>query len=364
MNDKLHHIRLVAGLEIDPGSLSRRVLTRRQADELAAHLSADLARVVPEVRESMLVVGGSLLEPTELIRPGYPVWQALEELTANSLREGEFQPQIMAIGAFSNRMPHSALQPPAGSPQGQFIALPLLLVCQAEGAEAIESALEDELFERGSMDPPARAVLSQSVGMESIHGQLLTLADLVALQHVQLDSAGLGAFWPAIEHVLLESHKSIALDLPANLDASWNAVDQIFDIRFESFNQADGRIEDYALWLRALRTLTALLEAHGVAWRAVPVEPVVLDREGRMMIEAAGSTDHPDCLTVHNHPDLGLVCWSVVEDGRLMHLYPLNPAAAGAIERDLAARGLPRVYHCDTPNHDPETGRLQPATEQ
>lgn len=364
MNDKLHHIRLLAGLEIHPGTISRRVLTRRETDELASHLAADLARVQPDVHSSMLVVGGALLEPAELIRPGYPAWQGLEELSENSLRRDGFEPQIMAIGAFSGRMPHEKLQPPGNPPGGQFIALPLLLVCDEQTAGVIESALERDLFESGSIDPPARAVLEQSVGMESVHGQLLTVNDLLALQRVQLDSAGLGGFWPAVEHILLQPEVDFRPDLPGGLKADWTPGAQRFEIRFESFDQATGKIDDYALWLRAFRMLTALLETHGIDWHPVSREPVAPDQEGKVLVENAGRCDQADSLTVHHHPDLGLVCWSLVEQGRLKHLYPLDPGTAVAVEQDLAARTPARVYHCRTPNHDSATGRLQPAPDQ
>ncbi len=361
MNQTLHHIRLAVGLEIESAALTGRALDRDRASELAGHLSADLARVLPEADQTLLTVTAGLFEPNELLRPGLPAWQGMEELVANLLRQSGFRPQVMAFGARNARMPHAALQPPDSSPLGRFIVLPLLLTCPLETAESIESTLERELFESGSIDPPARALLHEHAGMDSVHGQLLTANDLIALQHVQLDSAGLGGFWPVIEQLLLAGHADHDFELPAQLTARWQAEEQRIDIQFLGHDQAVDREIDYVLWTRAFRTLAALLDAHGVSWQARADAPLTFDATGQMMIETTGKTDRPDSLTVHQHPDIGLVAWTVVEDGRMMHLYPLHPRATGRIEHQLTGRRSAPVIRCDTINTDPDTRKLAPA---
>ncbi len=361
MNESVHHIRLLAGLEIQPGESPGRTLDRHRAEQLAGHLAADLQRVVPAVDGSMLVLGAGLFEPFELMRPGFPAWCALEDLAESTLRERGFEPRILAIGSHRSRMPHEQLQPPEDAPQGQFLAMPMTLLCPADEADSLKKALEEALFERGSIDPPARALLADAAGLETVHGQLLTLADLVALQHVQLDSAGLGGFWPVVEEVLVEEDRNHEHELPAGLTARWDAGSRRVDLPFTSLDQFDGDPDDYALWLRAFRTLTTLLDSHGIEWRAHPAHPVVFDEDYSAMIESTGATDSPDGITMHHHPDIGLLAWTVVEDGRMMHVYPLRPESANRVMRDLAARGLTRFDATDQLHTDPETGRLRPA---
>src|SRR5699024_1426773 len=183
-------------------------------------------------------------------------------------------------------------------------------------------------------DPPARALLSEACGVETVHGQLLTLADLIALQHVQLDSVGLGGFWPVVEQILVDDTRAKAHTLPAELEARWEPESASVNITFISFDQYAGELSDYTLWLRSLRTLTTLLDTHGVDWRAMAEAPVVFDPDGPSMIESAGPSQHPDGITAHRHPDIGLLAWTVVEDGRMMHIYPLRPQAAERIRQD------------------------------
>src|SRR5699024_7721129 len=101
----------------------------------------------------------------------------------------------------------------------------------------------------------------------------------------------------------------------------------------------------------------------GVDWRAMAEAPVVFDPDGPSMIESAGPSQHPDGITAHRHPDIGLLAWTVVEDGRMMHIYPLRPQAAERIRQDMTARGLPRFDQQQQIHFDPENGRLRPASE-
>ncbi|QOC21927.1 hypothetical protein IC757_12940 [Wenzhouxiangella sp. AB-CW3] len=364
MNQALHHIRLAAGLEIqsDPASV-KRVLAREPASELAAHLARDLARVVPEVEQTMLVAGGALFEPTELLQPGLPAWTALEELAGNLLRQSGFQPQVLAIGAHEGRLPHRDLQPGADAPLGQFLVIPLVLLGPTDQATSIEQRLEASLFETGAVHPPGRALLQTQLGLDTVHGQLLTANDLIALQHVQLDGAGLGGFWPVIEHALMAPDQPRTFELPGALSANWNAHAKRLDVQFLGHDQALARQLDPVLWTRAFRTMIALLDAHAVDWQAIGENPLTFDSARQMMIEAAGSASHADGLTVHHHPQLGLLAWTVVEDGNMHHLHPLRPSAAEAIEQELSTRHGQRAVHCRSPQTDPMSGCLQPATD-
>lgn len=358
-----YHIPLVAAVEIEAPDDIRRVLDRDQADAVAGHLAADLARLLSEAARTRLVVAGALFEPAEVLRPGFAAWQAIRELSSQG-RLRDFSAEVVAFGAHAGRMPHAALQPPEAPPQGRLLVMPLVMSDPADAASSLESRLEAELFERGSIDPPARAALAEATGIEIIHAQCLTRADLLALHQVQLDSAGLGGFWPLIEHALLSPDRNVELTLPGELTTRWRADDARAEIDFVSFDQSDVDAADYVLWLRALRSTTALLEAHGIDWHAVSTEPVVFDPATGLMIETRGTSSRPEGLTVHQHPEVGLVAWTLVEDGRLFHLYPLDADGALRNRERLEQRMSSRIRHCDTLLIDPDTGRLQAAPRQ
>lgn len=354
MNSALHHIRLLAGFEVQAGQPGQRLLDRPSCERLANALAEDLARVEPGVSSAMLVVGGCLLEPNEMLQPGWPAWQALGDLARSVIREHGSSGQILAIGSHQGRPADARLSPPPQAPAGQFLAVPMLLISD-EPLDKLRRTMEEKLFETGGVHPPARALLSDAIGLDTVHGQLLTLTDLVALQHVQMDTAGLGGFWPVIEHILLDADQSTAFELPAGLTADWNAEDPGITIRFVSLDQIDGNGDDYALWLRAFRSLCALLDAHGISWQ--PDSGLDLEQDGNILSESAGSSDRQDSLTEHSHPDCGLVAWTLIENGQQRNLYPLSSAGLQQLARQFRERGL--ESRANTINNS--TRNLEPA---
>ena len=46
-----------------------------------------------------------------------------------------------------------------------------------------------------------------------------------------------------------------------------------------------------------------------------------------VLIQEAGATEAEDSVTEQAEPELGLIAWTVVEQGQLRHIYPLNALA-------------------------------------
>ncbi len=364
MSSSAHHIhiRLLAGLEISPEGDGRRRLGRADSEALAEAVANDLARIIPEAAEGMLSVAGALFEPGELLRPGWPAWQAMTEIADSLIQRQGLASRLMALGAHQGSLPHSALNPPETAPEGLFLAIPMVLSVAPDHAQELSSRLEASLFEQGGLHPPTLAAIAQGSGYSPVHGQLLTRADLLALQQVQLDSAGLAAFWPLVEHALLEPHESRDdFELPGRLGACWDVDSSSVRVTFTSFNQFDSSPDDYALWLRALRVLLAVLDSHGVAWRVDHDAPVVADKDEHILVENAGKTDQPDGLTLHQHAELGLVAWSLASNGQLGHYYPLTASAVRRLQSRWKEAGLEPVRHPDGLGRDPSTGHMAPA---
>jgi len=103
----LHHIPLVAAIEIRPPSPDARgTFEREQIERLGAVVAEDLAAVVGEVTRGRLIVGPALLEPAQVINPEFAPFPALERLAA--LRPG-FEPGVTSIGLHRGRAPGEAL---------------------------------------------------------------------------------------------------------------------------------------------------------------------------------------------------------------------------------------------------------------
>ncbi|MGY6588691.1 MAG: hypothetical protein ACXIUB_10465 [Wenzhouxiangella sp.] len=340
MIEKPHHIRLLAGFELEPRPGMTRRLDRELSQALAQALARDLSRVCPEAERGMLVLGGSLLEPAELLRPGDPAWTALGDLARPVIRERGFQSQILAIGSHRGQILDRRLAGDQEEPQGAFLALPILLIVDAADAEEINRALEATLFEKGSIDPPARALLGEQAGINTVHGQLLTRNDLLAIQHVQMDTAGLGGFWPLVENVLIDASNDHELTLPGDLIARWEASEQSVSLPFSTFDEAGLGLDDYAQQLAAFRAVQSLLALHGIAWSCRDAQSGAA-RPADQLRETGRSETADDGVTIQLHPACGLVAWTVSRAGQLEHWYPLSPTGFEQLQQDIEALGLP-----------------------
>lgn len=327
MIESPHHIRLLAAIEVSaPAAKAHRTLDRSQADALAGAVAEDLAHVVPAVACGRLMLGGCLLEPTELLRPGFPAWQALESLPGSA----QATPGIVAVGSHRGRMPAAALEAPPGLPAGAMLAVPLLLTVPHAEADALESTLEQELFERAALRPPSLAQIA-ATGFQPIHGQLMTANDLLALVRVQLAAAGLDPFWPPVEHALVEPDNPRSFELPAGLTADYGQDGLRF--HFRPFRPAGQDAADYILWMRAFRQTTALADAHGVPWQI----ETGLDSDPRgWLVDDRGPDAGPDRAVAQSDADTGVIAWSVCRDGFHTDCYPLTSGAAQRLQRQLA----------------------------
>jgi hypothetical protein len=334
----VNDIRLVATFEVEAQANAQRILSRQDCGTLADALAEDLVRLAGRASEGMLVVGGGLLEPGELLRADLPCWQALSELSRSAAQSPDHGGQILAIGAHQGRLPDARLAPAGNRIHGQLLALPILLRGPDALIGELEATLEADLFERGGLHPPSRAAFSQATGLDTGHGQWMTLNDFIALTHVQMDTAGLGAFWPVIEHTLLQPEESAEFELPGQLRADWNADEGEVRIQFRTFDDQGGSLEDYALWTQAFRSLSALLSVHGMVARIISGHTVDSNRQA--LVEAAGPCSLPPGVTEQTHPDCGLLCWTLVEDEHQYHLYPLNSEGLVRLQQDFRQRGF------------------------
>lgn len=343
MNDASNHIRLVAGFEIRPPTGDcRYVLERDESRRLGGLVAEDLSRCAPEVTSGHLVTGPALLEPGQIISPDHAPWQAMARLSGLDADPGPGREAgITSIGANVGQLAHAPLMPYWSPPRGLFVCLPILLAADVAELDPLRSKLEQTLFETGSLRPPAMGTLAEITGLDPVHGQLMTRADLMALLKVQLAGAGLDPFWPPVEHALLEPQRDATLALPGGVAADWNVAAGGWELEFVPLHLAGMDTGGYALWLRALRQTAALLESHLVRWRPTSRHASVeIEDQGRWARCDLGPADNGARGWMIEHPEVGLVACTASIDGRYLAYYPLDPAALDELRHALRAFGV------------------------
>src|SRR5580658_10173386 len=175
---------IVLALERVAGDMPPRLcLSRDEAAELAELVAADLHALVPQVTEARLALAGALFDQVELLRPGFPAWATLDELTRRVPR-GQLD-NVVAFGSHEGRMPALPLEPSPIFADGPMRLLPLSLLAPAELAAELSEQLEIHLVGRGEAGALTSDWLMRTLGIALEHVRYLSRNDLLALTCVQ-----------------------------------------------------------------------------------------------------------------------------------------------------------------------------------
>ncbi len=348
------HVPLLLAVELRVPPAQAFTLPTEQARFLVDAIAADLLRLLPGVERLGLAGAGALYDPAQILRPAWPIFADLAMLYRGA-RRGDDAPAVMAFGTAGERMAQPALEPDPHLGGGPLLVLPLVLVGDADDADAIGARAETVFGEQGLAGAAVTLFLNQALGVTVEHARYFTHHDLCALTAIQLEHAEMGAAWPLIEAALLSPERDEFVISPEG--QPW--LYRLGEVRgaargFAAWARGpgarlsvEGRRQGCLAWLRETRAFASLLAAHGLPpiWvdvgAATTVDATTL-REARALaapwvIESAEAPgDGPRILAAHEDEELGWLAISVLEAraGRwvpLAHGQALAPQALRAL---------------------------------
>lgn len=335
----------VLALECSPDqSLATVTLSRDEAESLGALVAQDLRALLPRIGEARLGLAGALFDPVELLRPGFPVWATLDELTRRVPR-GHLE-NVVAFGSHAGQMPAQTLNPEPGHAGGALRLLPLSVLAPEALADTLARQMEVELVGRGEAGAQTADWLMRTLGVRLEHARYLSRNDLLALTCVQYEHVNLAPLWTLLEAALLTPHRSestlSARGLPlryadglvqAGSPAGWLA---------QQAGEPTQRAHAFAGLVFELRQYAALLQAH-----RLPLKLEQGEAEAGWLLETLAAPEPAlaaPVLFAHEAPGLGTVAITAAQSGNdgaprlLAHAYPLSGQAIGPLVAVLAAR--------------------------
>jgi len=376
---ELQYQRIVVAIETDAtryyGANASRpaLLGKTDADQMLAHLAADLQALLPEINQCSLIAAGALYDQTQILRPGYPVFAALESAAAQAGSD-PFKPGLVSIGARDGRLPAGDLQPFSDIPLGLLQLLPVVIQGPPGQLERLTALTEYRFLEQGQLSAHSAAWLQSAFGVSIQHVRLMTLTDLNALLHLQLEHYGFLPLWELLDAALNKPEQ--AMTVATSGGKPWEWRDGAVHTAFETFDYWAGEgmgaglpasrmalAAGYAQWTRELRQYLTTLRAHGLTVQLhLPGSLEAL--EGSFLSDASPAmAGDQDCtVTEHSFDDLGTIAVTAVRDGRVENFYPLRPRGLNEIHallRDCAAGGH-TVAFPGTILYDEATRRLRP----
>jgi hypothetical protein len=321
---------------------ARLTFTRDEAAELAALIAADLHALVPQVDTARLALAGALFDQVELLRPGFPVWAALDEL-ARRVPRSQLE-NVVAFGSHEGQMPAPALEPSPTYAEGPMRLLPMSLLAPAGQAEELSEQLEIQLVGRGEAGALTADWLMRTLGIRLEHVRYLSRNDLLALTCVQYEHVNLAPLWALLETALLTPYREEATmsarglavryadgKVLAQSPSQWLAAQT---------GDAGQRAHDFAGIVFELRQYAALLDAHQLPLQLQPDAARPSAAADGYLLETLAAVEpgyDPPTLFAHEAPGLGVVAITVAQRGdggharALAHGYPLQPQALGSL---------------------------------
>lgn len=258
---------------------ARLALPRAAAELLAAHVAADLQRLLPGVANLDLALRAAHFDPAELLRPGWPLHVRLAELAARA--PGARPGRVIAFGDGDDGAPLAGLAPEAALQGGPLRLLPFVLRGEAAACRGVGAAMEAQLLETGMAGAATALHCQDAFGARLEHARYLTLHDLCAMTALQYEHAGLAPLWPLLEAALFEAAGETWLDAPHEpLLRCAGGHARLGEPDFAAWRARQGRDTApaqaeaaYRRFRARLAQLEAVLGAHGIATRRIALAP-------------------------------------------------------------------------------------------
>ena len=345
-----------------------------EAEQLLAHLAADLKSLFPSILHCSLIAPGALFDQTQILRPAYPVFSALESASIAERSDG-FLPGLISIAAKNGVMPADKLQPQDDIPLGLLQVLPCVLHGPADQISELGQDMEYRFLEEGQLSAHSAKWLETAFGIAINHARFMTLTDLNAMLRLQLDHFGFLPMWELLDAALNDHTDSLAVQTASGKDFEWrnNAV----HTDFESFdywaNEGAGREREgasrllasgYGDWTREVRQYLTTLKAHGIRLEFHLPGGDLESLPGSYFVECSEAGPEADSavVTQHHFEELGTVAVSLVREGKLLNYYPLSPDGLNDIHTSIR-RQVPdgqTVAFPGTLQYDEASRRLKP----
>jgi len=382
-SDGTDFYRVLVAIETDatryygPDATRPSLLGRNDAEQMLQHVAADVRTLLPEIADCSLIAAGALYDQTQVLRPGFPVFEALEATAADrgvTTAAAAFRPTLVSIGAEEGMMPDATLQPDDAIPLGLLQLLPVVVHGPADTVEALGRMMEYRFLEEGQLSAHSALWLQTAFDIRLTHARLMTLVDLSAMLRMQLDHFGFLPLWELLDAALSGQPAALAVTTPSGKAWEWrgDAVHTHFETFDHWANEGGGSglgtarmalAGGYGDWTREVRQYLSTLRAHRVPVRFhlpgadAPLEGSFLRERSAVEVGSGDAT-----VTHHSFGDLGTVAVTAVTADGVENYYPLGARGLNDIQAHLrqCAMDSLSVAFPGTLVYDERSRRLRP----
>ncbi len=249
--------------EIQPGLQT--YLDKPTAEDISRKMTATLQQLYPQLSEAGIVFVGAGYQISQIMRPKFPIYHELTEVSKITFRPNNFEPSIVTITAKNGEFSVGAFNKDTQSPDPLYVFPTLLVLPKTEDNQKLVNEIENSIAQKAIVTEVLRGIIEDKLSCTVAHIHIVTLSDITSFFATQLIQINLEPLWEVIKHIVFEMGPTFQVLGSGHL-VLWNGEEVVFIIPNQAmfFEIFGGDEKDYTNYRQTLKRLKLLLTDHGI----------------------------------------------------------------------------------------------------
>lgn len=270
--------------ELSPGLQT--YLDKATAEEMSRKVTSSLQQLYPELSNAGVVFVGAGYQVAQIMRPKFPIYHEMTEVSKINFRPNNFEPSIVTIAAKDGEFSVGAFNKDTQSPDPLYIFPALLVMPKNKENQALANHIENTISQEGIVTDVLSPMIETALDCKIAHMHMITLSDISSFYATQLIQINLEPLWEVMKHIIFDMGATFQVLGSGHL-VLWNGEEVVFIVPTkDAFKEVfGGEDEDYAHYKQTLKRLKLLLTDHGIQFS----ESVVSDAKFFMTTQSLES---------------------------------------------------------------------------
>lgn len=240
-------------------------LDKETAEEMSRKVTSSLLQLYPELSDAGVVFVGAGYQVAQIMRPKFPIYHEMTEVSKITFRPNNFEPSIVTITAKDGEFSVGAFNKDTQSPDPLYIFPALLILPKTEDNQALVDRIENTISQEGIVTDVLSPMIEQALQCKIAHMHMITLSDISSFYATQLIQINLEPLWEVMKHIIFDMGPTFQVLGSGHL-VLWNGEEVVFIVPSkDAFKEIfGGEDEDYIHYKQTLKRLKLLLTDHGI----------------------------------------------------------------------------------------------------
>lgn len=268
-------------------------LDKETSEEISRKMTATLQQLYPQLSEAGIVFVGAGYQVSQIMRPKFPIYHELTEVSKITFRPNNFEPSIVTITAKDGEFSVGAFNKDTQSPDPLYVFPTLLVLPKNEENQKLVNEIENTIAQKAIVTDVLRNILEDKLSCKVAHIHIVTLSDITSFFATQLIQINLEPLWELMKHIIFEMGPTFQVLGSGHL-VLWNGseVEFIIPTKEMFFEVFGGEEIDYTNYRQTLKRLKLLLTDHGIQFSEFVAVDSDFFKKAQTLESALNYTNH------------------------------------------------------------------------